>query len=117
MTNHELFGGKLQLYKRGRGRKWQCSASFKGRQYRSSTKTDSFIQAQEIAEDWYLTLLGKARAGVLKTEKTFALAAEQFLKNTPSSPRGSAAPAGLKGMASGYACISSPFSVNSAYPK
>ncbi len=36
--------------------------------------------AKQFAEDWFLELRGKARAGLLKTEKSFAEAAEQFLK-------------------------------------
>jgi integrase len=33
---------------------------------------------KDIAEDWYLTLRGKLKAGTLKHEKTFRQAAEQF---------------------------------------
>ncbi len=36
--------------------------------------------AKEFAEDWYLTMRGKARVGELKNEKTFRHAAEQFQK-------------------------------------
>ena len=35
--------------------------------------------AKDIAEDWYLGLRGKSRAGELKAGKTFKQAAEQFL--------------------------------------
>ena len=37
----------------------------------SSTKEDGLPQAKEFAEDWYLELRGKARAGILKAEKAF----------------------------------------------
>ena len=80
MIRHELIGGKLQVYKRENSRNWQCSASVNGRQYRKTTKEESLSHAKEIAEDWYLELRGKARAGLLKTEKTFLVAAEQFEK-------------------------------------
>lgn len=43
-----------------------------------TTKTDSLEQAKEIAEDWYLGLRGKARAGELKSGPTFKKAAERF---------------------------------------
>lgn len=76
MIRHELIGGKLQVYRRENSPFWQCSASVNGRQYRKSTKEDSLAHAKEIAEDWYLELRGKARAGVLRTEKTFKVAAE-----------------------------------------
>lgn len=78
MSSHEILGGLVQVYRRGEGRFWQCSASIDGRQFRSTTKEQDLPQAKEFAEDWYLTLRGKARAGILKTEKTFREAARQF---------------------------------------
>ena len=86
MPSHEILGGKVQVYKRDRSPLWQCSASIDGKQYRASTKRDNLPQAEEFAEDWYLELRGKWRAGLLevapkkKDEKTFREAAEQFLK-------------------------------------
>ncbi len=80
MAVHELMGGKLHVYKRPNSRHWQCSAYLGGGNRRKSTKTDSLAQAIDYAEDWYLGLKGKQRAGVLKTGKTFRVAAEQFLK-------------------------------------
>lgn len=80
MTTHEVLGGKVQIYKRGTGRFWQCSASVGHKQHRTSTKVESLAQAKQVAEDWYLGLRGKDRAGLLKTEKTFQKASEQFLK-------------------------------------
>lgn len=79
MVRHEILGGLVQVYKRG-GKFWHCSASIDGHQYRSSTKEEELPQAKQFAEDWYLTLRGKARAGLLKNEKTFADAADQFEK-------------------------------------
>jgi integrase len=79
VANHEILGGLVQVYKRG-GRFWHCSASLKGRQYRTTTKEEGLPLAKQFAEDWFLELRGKSRAGLLKTEKTFAEAAEQFLK-------------------------------------
>jgi hypothetical protein len=80
MITHELMGGKLHVYKRENSRFWQCSTYLKGRNHRTSTKEESLAHVKQIAEDWYLELRGKARAGLLKTEKTVAEAAEQFLK-------------------------------------
>lgn len=79
MASHDVLGGKVQLYKRG-GRFWQCSASVGGKQFRATTKEESLSLAREAAEDWFLTLRGKDRAGLLQTEKTFREAADQFLK-------------------------------------
>jgi integrase len=73
-------GGKLQVYRRPNSRFWQCAASVGGKQRRASTKEESLALAKQIAEDWYLELRGKSRAGLLKSEKTFRQAAEQFLR-------------------------------------
>jgi integrase len=76
--HHEMFDGRLHVYKRDGSRFWQCSAFLADRNWRVSTKTDSFSEAKDIAEDWYLTLRGKLKAGTLKHERTFRQAAEQF---------------------------------------
>lgn len=79
MTNHEILNGKVQLYRRGGSRIWHCSASVGGKQRRTTTKQEGLALAKEIAEDWYLTMIGKSRAGELLSEKTFGQAAERFL--------------------------------------
>lgn len=76
--HHELMGGKLHVYRRENSGKWQCSTYLNGRNWRVSTREDSLSLAKDFAEDWYLTLKGKSRAGQLKTGKTFKEAAEQF---------------------------------------
>lgn len=59
---------------------WQCSSCIGKKRFRVSTKQTSLELAKDFAEDWYLTLMGKSRAGVLKSEPTFAKAAAQFLR-------------------------------------
>lgn len=59
---------------------WQCSTYLDDKEWRVSTKTDSLTLAKEFAEDWYLELRGKSRIGQLKTERTYADAAKQFVK-------------------------------------
>jgi integrase len=76
---HELMGGKLHVYRRDNSRYWQCSTYLEGRNWRVSTKEDSLSHAKDFAEDWYLGLKGKSRAGELRVGKTFRQAAEQFL--------------------------------------
>src|SRR3984893_7544648 len=81
MITHEMMGGKLHVYKRENSRFWQVSTYLKGRNHRTTTKEESLAHAKQIAEDWYLELRGKARAGLLKaSEMTFREAAEQFEK-------------------------------------
>lgn len=80
MADLSLMGGKLQLYRRGTGKFWQCSASVGGRQWRISTKQEKLDSARHVAEDWYLTLQGKMRSGTLETGPTFRKAADQFVK-------------------------------------
>ena len=80
MPTIDLLGGKLQLYQRGTSRFWQARASVGAKQRQFSTKRESFEQASKIAEDWYLTLVGKQRTGTLDSGPTFKKAADQFLK-------------------------------------
>ena len=79
MTTHTILGDKVRIYLRANSSLWQCSTYLEGREWRVSTKTDSLSQAKEFAEDWYFGLRGKSRAGLLKTERTFADAAKQFV--------------------------------------
>ncbi len=84
MPSHDILGGKVQLYKRDRSSFWWCAATVGGQQFRASTKRDALPQAEEAAEDWYLELRGKSRAGLLeaapkkKDEKSFREAASQL---------------------------------------
>ena len=83
-----LFDGKVHVYKREdsdgkEGRHWQCATFLAGKNWRVSTKTDSYEVAKLFAEDWYLGLRGKARNGELKSGKTFKQAAEMFLLEYP----------------------------------
>ena len=76
--NHELMGGDLQLFKRPNSKFWYCQASIAGRQRRMSTKKESLRLAEDVAKDWYLSLQGKAQAGLLSSERTFDAAAKKF---------------------------------------
>jgi len=78
--HHTILGGKVHVYKRPNSPRWQCSTYLVGRNRRTTTKEESLSKAKEIAEDWYLQLRGKLRTGEIKTEKTFAEASEQYLR-------------------------------------
>ena len=77
---HTILGGKVHVYRRANSPKWQCSTFLNGKNHRVSTKEASLSLAKEFAEDLYLTLRGKLSRGELKNERTFAQAADQFLK-------------------------------------
>lgn len=82
-----------------RQRRTQRSTYLKGGNRRTSTKEDSLQAAKDFAEDWYFELRGKAKAGLLKDEKTFKDVAEQFLSEYEVIiQRGKEAQNGLKGM-------------------
>ena len=77
---HTILGGKVHVYRRPNSSYWQCATYLGRKNRRISTKEESLSKAKEIAEDWYLQLRGKLRNGEIKTEKTFADASEQYLR-------------------------------------
>jgi integrase len=93
---HDLMGGKLHLYKRDNSSYWQASAYLAGKNRRISTKEDSLAHAKDIAEDWYLDLKGKARAGELKSGPTFQKAADAFLNEYEALTKGERNPQYVK---------------------
>lgn len=96
-VKHELMGGKLHVYRRVNSAKWQCSAFVNGRNWRVSTKEESLSQAKDFAEDWYLGLKGKSRAGQLKTGKLFKVAAQRFLDEFEVITQGQRSPIYVQG--------------------
>src|ERR1043166_3670109 len=97
MSKHSMMDGRVHVYRRENSRYWQCATFLHGRNFRSSTKKDSIAEAMDFAEDWYLTLRGKARAGILRTEKSFADAAEVFLDEYSSVTAGERNPEAIVG--------------------
>lgn len=99
MITHKILGDKVHVYKRGSGKFWQCSTYLQGRNHRVSTKEESLQHAKQFAEDWYLELRGKARAGLLKYEKTFREVSELFLKEYEVITEGERSPRWVQGHA------------------
>ncbi len=85
---HQILGGLVSLYRRDRSKFWQCATSVAGRQWRVSTKQESLARAKDFAEDWYIELRGKSRAGILKGGKRFRDAADKFLEEYPIITQG-----------------------------
>ncbi len=94
---HELMGGKLYVYRRANSAKWQCSTFLNGRNWRVSTKEDGLSRAKDFAEDWYLTLKGKSRAGLLKEGKLFKVAAARFMDEFEIITQGQRSPIYVQG--------------------
>jgi len=95
VPTHSILGGKVKLYRRDDGgENWFCSTYFRGKNRRKSTKTDSLAHAEEIAEDWFLELRGKSRAGLLDgpTGPTFNQAADAFEDEYEVSTNGERSP-------------------------
>jgi integrase len=88
VETHDLLGGKLHVYRRENSRYWQCSTYLAGKNWRISTKEESLSHAKEIAEDWYLELRGKSRAGLLAAGPTFKKAADVFLQEYETITQG-----------------------------
>ena len=110
---HSIMGGKVHVLKRPRSRYWQCSAYIQGKNRRKSTKEESLQHAKQVAEDWYLELRGKSRAGLLTDEKTFKQAAELFLKEYEVITEGQRSPKWVEGHAIRLRVHLNPFFGNS----
>ena len=96
-VKHSLMGGKLHVYRRENSGHWQCSAYLAGKNHRVSTKSDSLALAKQFAEDWYLTLRGKAARGEVFAEKTFKQAAVVFEREYEVITEGQRSPAYVRG--------------------
>lgn len=96
-VRHRIMGGQVQIYKRPGAKYWQCSASVGKKQFRATTKRDDLKQAQDVAEEWFLSLRGMLKRGEIIREKTFKDAAELFLKEFPVLTEGQRSPVYLSG--------------------
>ena len=85
---HQLMGGEVQLFKRPNSTFWYCQATVGGRQRRMSTKKESLNLAEDVAKDWFVTLQGKAAAGLLKSEPNFEAAAKKFVAEYQTVTKG-----------------------------
>jgi integrase len=97
LDSHTILGGKVHVFQRLRSSRWQCSTYLAGKEHRVSTGTDSLSQAKTFAEDWYLTLRGKAVRGEITAEKTFKEAAAAFEREYEIITEGQRSPAYVRG--------------------
>ncbi len=78
-VRHPILDNKVHLFRRPRSPFWYASCSFKGTQRKTSTEEESLAHAKDVARDWYLSLLGKYRAGELVEGKPFKVASAKFI--------------------------------------
>lgn len=79
MTSHQMFGGKVQLYRRGNV--WWRAARVGGKRFRESTEHSRLDLAEHVTEEWYLDLRGKLKNGELEPdERTFGSAAKEYVR-------------------------------------
>ena len=52
----KLMDGRLHIYRRERSKYWHCSTYIRGRNYRQTTKEETFAHAKAFAKDWYMEL-------------------------------------------------------------
>lgn len=82
MAAHTMFDGRLQLYRRKDGGPWHAAARVGKRRFRQSLKEESLERAKDVAEEWYLGLRGKLRAGeIVPSEHTFKDAWEDYIRD------------------------------------
>lgn len=94
---HDLIGGRLHVYRRENSTYWQCSTFLAGRNHRTTTKESDLEHAKKKAEDWYLSLQLKHRAGELRGGKLFKDAADKFLPEYVALTAGERNPEYVKG--------------------
>lgn len=79
MTSHEMFGGKVQLYRRGKV--WWRATRLGGKRFRESTGHERLDLAEHVTDEWYIELRGKLRSGELEPdERTFRSAWDEYLR-------------------------------------
>lgn len=94
-----MFDGRLQVYRRAEGKTWQCAARVGGERFRESTHETELSRAKDVAEEWYLDLRGRLRNGqIVKKEKTFGEAAEDYVRHARVLAATVRSPAYIKNM-------------------
>lgn len=100
MLTHDILGGLAQVHKRGKV--WHARCSIDGVQYRESMHVSDAALADNAAEDWYLGLRGKLKAGLAvtigkkKEESTFNEIADLFEAEYEIITEGERSPAWVK---------------------
>ncbi len=109
--NYAVLGGKAYVFKRDDSVYWQAATYLNGRNFRYSTKEKQLHNAIQFAEDWYISLRGRADLGLLPMpqtlepqeevvkEKAFREVADQFMKEYSIITEGQRSPRWVEGHA------------------
>lgn len=82
----DILGGRAYVFKRDDSKYWYAAAFLNGQNFRHSTKTDDLDHAIHDAEEWYISMRGKAESEALNPtpetgqEPSFRAVADQFMK-------------------------------------
>ena len=85
------------MFRRREGGIWHCYTFLQGERWRKSTKERSLARAKDVAEDWYLDMIGKARFGELSTGKSFEHVARKFEEEYEAITQGRRSPKWVQG--------------------
>lgn len=100
---HEILGGRAYIFKRDETPYWYAAAYMGGKNHRHSTKLTDLNGAIRDAEEWYISLRGKAEVGTLPqaaaqgTEPTFREVADLFMKEYSILTEGQRSPRWVQG--------------------
>jgi integrase len=92
---HFILDDRVQLCRREESPFWQCLTYIEGNRYRQSTEEADLSKAQLFAEEWYIDLRAKAKAGTLPQmgpKHTFREAAELFMREYTALTQGQRSP-------------------------
>ncbi|MFA6295732.1 MAG: hypothetical protein WC666_04975, partial [Candidatus Paceibacterota bacterium] len=61
----DILGGRAYVFKRDDSKYWYAATFLNGQNFRHSTKTDDLNHAIHDAEEWYISMRGKAESEAL----------------------------------------------------
>jgi integrase len=109
METHDLFDGKLRLYRRKESPYWQCTAFLGEKKWRVTTKEKSLPHAVDVAKDWYQTLREDLACGAVKPYRPFRDVAAAFCQEYETLLRDERSPQHIKSHAAAVRLYLDPF--------
>lgn len=109
METHDLFDGKLRLYRRKGSPYWQCTTFLGEKKWRVTTRERSLPHAVDVAKDWYQTLREDLACGTVKPYRPFRDVAVAFCQEYETLLRDERSPRYIKGHAATVRRYLNPF--------